>query len=101
MKHPDPFSYSLFGEYSVLSKARSYSLNEKLQPMFCSVRRTSRLNLAHIAEPTSRTAAHKGSFYISAATLLASLPNELINIPTLSSFRARLRVFLFGESSGG
>ena len=85
--------------YSVLAKCRPYSLNEKLKPIFRSVRRSSRLNLAHIEVPSSRTAAHKGSFYISAATLLASLPNEVLNIPTLSSFRARLRVILYGESS--
>ena len=69
--------------------------------MFHSVSRSSRLNLAHIEVPPSRTAAHKGSLYISAATLLALLPNDVIEIPTLSLFRARLRVILLGESCGG
>ena len=81
--------------YSILHKQRPLPLYEKLSQMFRSVRRSARLYHAEIEVPSSRTSAHKNSFYVSAASLMSTLPAQLIALPSLQIFRARLRAILY------
>ena len=80
--------------YKVLTKRRPLSLYESLQPMFGEVRRSQRLNTPQIEVPACRTSALQCSFFISAATLLSSLPARIFASPTLAVFRKILRDFL-------
>ena len=81
--------------YSILHKQRPLTLHEKLSQMFQSVRRSARLNHAEIDVPSSRTSAHKNSFYVSAASLTSTLPAQLFVLPSLQIFRARLWAILY------
>ena len=78
--------------FSILASTRPQLLYDALAPVIRrDVRRSVRLGSVGVVVPLSRTTSHRQAFHVSAAELLATLPESLLNATSVNLFKSTFR----------